>query len=604
MNAIQFLSAQPWVERLGLTLLHFLWQGVAIAAIYAAARRWSARSSADARYILACAALMAMAAAPVVTWSLIPSAPADQTAVPFTASISAAASRAVRNVPASLSAATYGVAGTPLLPWVVAVWIGGTILFWLRLIRGWIFAERLRYRLVRPAPREWQEVLDRLKARIRFLRPVRLLVSPLVQAPAVVGWLRPVVLAPVGALAGLAPEQVEALLLHELAHIRRHDYLVNIAQSAIEALLFYHPAVWWVSSEIRAERELCCDDMAVSAGGDAVVFARALARLELESASPSHLNPAVAATGGSPAHRIARLLGHSGREVGSISGPGIIGVTMLLAITAFALYAQPTARPKFEVASIKLIKPSPEQRQMVRPLPGRLVANATLRLLMQNAYTMQPFQIVGGPEWINSERYEIEAKTDGSADRTQIFLMLQSLLEDRFHLKIHREMKELPVYTLVAARGGLRLPDPKEGSCVSPQPDAAPGWVGGRIAPPGQNPPAAPPCGSLRLALGPGGPQVQGGKVAMPEFIKMLSLALERIVIDRTGFTGLFDVQLDFLADETTPSLPPFPPGAEPEFKNPSILVALQEQLGLRLEATKGPVEVIVIDQVERPSVN
>ena len=168
----------------------------------------------------------------------------------------------------------------PLLPWVVAVWLAGAMVFWLRLIGGWIFAERLRSSLVRPAPREWQQALDRLKNRIRVSRPVRLLVSSLVQAPAVVGWLRPVVLVPVGALAGLPPEQIEALLLHELAHIRRHDYLVNIVQSAIEALLFYHPAVWWVSGHIRAERELCCDDMAVSVSGDAVTYARALAELE------------------------------------------------------------------------------------------------------------------------------------------------------------------------------------------------------------------------------------------------------------------------------------------------------------------------------------
>ena len=234
------------------------------------------------------------------------------------------------------------------------------------------------------------------RTRIRVSRPVRLLVSPLLQAPAVVGWLRPVVLAPVGALAGLPPEQIEALLLHELAHIRRHDYLVNIAQSAIEALLFYHPAVWWVSGHIRAERELCCDDMAVSATGDPVTFARALAELKLESARTSHLSPDMAATGGSLSHRIARLLGQSGPESNTVSRPGIFAAAALPAIAALALYAQPAARLQFEVASIK---PSQEQRFMnVRPLPGRLTANATVRLLMQNAYTMQPFQIVGGPE--------------------------------------------------------------------------------------------------------------------------------------------------------------------------------------------------------------
>lgn len=240
----------------------------------------------------------------------------------------------------------------------------------------------------------------------------------------------------------------------------------------------------------------------------------------------------------------------------------------------------------------------------VRPLPGRLTANATVRLLMQNAYTMQPFQIVGGPEWVNSERYEIEATADGNASRAQMFLMLQSLLEDRFHLKIHRETKEIPVYALVAARSGIKLPPPKEGNCVSPTQDASPDWAGGRMAPPGQGPAPLARCGEVRVMLESGGARLQGGKVAMPELIRMLSMALGRTVVDRTAFTGLFDAKLDFMPDETTAALPPPPPDASPEFKNPSILVALQEQLGLRLESTRGPVEVIVIDQVERPSAN
>jgi uncharacterized protein (TIGR03435 family) len=602
MNAIQLLSAQPWVERLGLTLLHFLWEGLAIAAFYAALRRWMTRSyGPNIRYILGCAALSAMAAAPVVTWNLMRQAPAGAAVVPFPASISPAASSTARSVTAFFAAGTHPVTPSPLPLWMAVIWIAGTMLFWLRLIRGWILAERLRHSLVRSAPHDWQDALERLRVRMRVSRPVRLLVSPLVQAPVMIGWLRPVVLTPVAALAGLPPEQIEALLLHELAHIRRHDYLVNLAQSALEALLFYHPAVWWVSSHIRADRELCCDDMAVSAGGNAIVFARALAALELESARTSHLDPVMAATGGSLAHRIGRLLGQSHPEASAISWRGMVGAATILAITAFALFAQ-SARPKFEVASIK---PSAERRFMsVRPLPGRLTATASVRVLLQNAYAMQTFQIAGGPEWIDSERYEIEAKADGDASRAQMFLMLQSLLEDRFHLKIHRETKELPVYALVAARGGLKLPPPIEGSCVSPAADASPDWNGGRIAPPGQG--AAPParCGDVKVILESNGARMQGGKVALADLARVLSMTLGRIVVDKTGFTGQFDAKLDFMPDDTTGALPPPPPGSSTEFKNPSILVALQEQLGLRLESTKGPVEVIVIDQVERPSAN
>jgi uncharacterized protein (TIGR03435 family) len=277
---------------------------------------------------------------------------------------------------------------------------------------------------------------------------------------------------------------------------------------------------------------------------------------------------------------------------------------MLLGATALAVFGQSAARPKFEVASIK---PSQEQRfMMVRPLPGRLTATAPVRILMQNAYTAQPFQILGGPAWVNSERYEIDAKADGNATRAQLFLMLQSLLEDRFQLKIHRETRELGVYALVPAKSGLKLPPPKAGSCVAPPPDAPPDWAGGRMQPPGKGQPPLARCGSANVMLQPSGARIQGGKIPMLEFTRVLSMVLGRTVIDKTGFPDLFDLRLDFLPDEITAALPPPPPdsAAAADPNNTSILTAIQEQLGLRLESSKGPVEVIVIDHVERPTAN
>src|SRR5262249_23863350 len=165
-----------------------------------------------------------------------------------------------------------------------------------RLIGSWVVAGGMRSTQVRPAPAEWETILTQLARHIGVSSPVRLLVSAVVQVPTVVGSMKPVILMPVGALTGLPVEQVEALLLHELAHIRRHDYLMNIVQGIAEALLFYHPAVWWVSSHIRSECELCCHDIAVSITGDVFNYASALA--ELESFRRSHLSPAVAANGG------------------------------------------------------------------------------------------------------------------------------------------------------------------------------------------------------------------------------------------------------------------------------------------------------------------
>jgi uncharacterized protein (TIGR03435 family) len=601
MNAIHFLSAQPWVERLGSTLLHFLWQGMAIAAVYAAARRSARDARPQVRYLLASTALALMAAAPVLTWAWLSPPAWEPAAGPLTAAVSSGRSTALGDVATTWLGGVYRTVPAPFLSWVVAVWLAGASAFWLRLLGGWIVAGRLRSKLVRPAAGEWQQALDRLKTRVRVSRPVRLLVSSLVQAPAVVGWLRPVVLVPVGVLAGLPAGQVEALLLHELAHIRRDDYLVNALQSVLETLLFYHPAVWWVSGHMRTERELCCDDAAVSASGDVLTYARALA--EMESARLVRVPAVMAASGGSLAHRIARLLGEPRPAPRTLAGPAMVVTAMLAAVTTLAVFGQPGARPKFEVASVK---PSEGRGfQIVRPLPGRLTADASVKLLMQNAYTLQAYQIAGGPAWIHSDHYQIEAKTDGKATHAQMFVMLQSLLEDRFRLQTHRETRTLPVYALTPARSGLRLPAPKDGSCVPPPPDGDPEWGGGRMPPPGQGQNLT-PCGSVGIGLESSGARMRGGKIAMPELIRVLSMVLGRTVVDKTGFSGLFDVQLDFLPDETTAALRPPPPNAAAalEFKTPSIVTALQEQLGLKLESTKGPVEVMVIDHIERPGAN
>ena len=592
------------IELLGATLLHFLWQGVLIAAVYAVARRCAARP--EVRYVLACAALAVMAVAPVATWIALrlASSQAVTAAASLSAPHGAPAAVGFRGELPRLFTAGYEAVPSVWLSWVAAAWSVGVVVFWLRLVGGWMIAERLRRRQVRPAPFQWQQAFDRLRARLRVSRPVRLLVSGLLQAPAVVGLLRPVVLVPVGALAGLPAEQMEALLLHELAHIRRYDYLVNALQSMVEALLFYHPAVWWVSGHMRSERELSCDDAAIAVTGDAESYARALA--EVGAVENARYHAAVAATGGSLANRVARLLGEPRPASHTHSPAAAVAAAALVAITVMAALGQ-TARPQFEVASIKPAgsQRPPQMRDSPGRLTGRLTVNAPLRMLMETAYGVQPFQIVGGPGWIGSEQYEVDAKADGNPDRVQILLMLQSLLEDRFRLQIHRESREMPVYALVAARGGLKLPPPREGSCVGGDHAAAPlPEPGGRMQPPGQSPTPSVRCGGVGVRLEAGGARLTGGKVPMAEFVRMLSRVLGRPVTDRTGFPGAFDVKLDFLPDETMAGLPPPPPGAIPaETASPSIFSAVQ-RLGLRLESTKGPVDVLVIDHVERPSAN
>jgi hypothetical protein len=192
------------------------------------------------------------------------------------------------------------------MPVIVMAWFVGATGCSLRLLMGFLSVAALRRSPQAPVLAEWQQTLDRLVKRMHVSRRVRLLPTDRVESPAVIGWLRPVILAPVGALSGLSREQVEALLAHELAHVRRHDYLVNVLQGIAESLLFYHPAVWWISSQIRTEREHCCDDLAVETSGDVLVYARALAALE--SMRPAHVKAALSANGGSLVRRIQRLI--------------------------------------------------------------------------------------------------------------------------------------------------------------------------------------------------------------------------------------------------------------------------------------------------------
>jgi uncharacterized protein (TIGR03435 family) len=615
MNVMQMLSSEAWVERLGWTLVHFLWQGLAIALLYAAAHRVMARrTSANGLYLLACMALGAMMAAPITTWELMrppdasPGAAYQIHGVPPAPSTSSAAGAAT--LPDSVRATVPNAQPAQFLAWVVMVWLVGTAVLWVRLAGGWVVTARMRSMLVRRAPPEWQETLGKLRAQIGLSRPVRLLVSALVQVPTVVGWLRPVVLMPVGALGGLPAEHVEALLLHELAHIRRRDYLVNMLQSVAEALLFYHPAVWWVSGHIRAGRELCCDDVAVLVSGDALTYAHALAHLE--SYHPAHLSVALAANGGSLADRIARLLGHSRPAVRTGLGPGVVTVAILLATAAYGLFGQSDAHPVFEVASIK--RGASSAGPMDGPMGvsykpgGRMIAmNAPLRLLIQSAYAahdsphslpLRASQVVGGPAWIDSEGYNIEAKPEANTDPKHAWLMLQSLLADRFRLGLHRETREFPVYDLTVKKSGLKLPAPKEVNCVSFPPGTTPHRVPGSVD-----------CGYAPLLLSSTGLRMNGRMLHMADLIRELAMTLDRPVLDKTGFTGEFDLNLNYTDEARTTSpvsaAPDDPSGNRlPAEPNLAIVFAAMEQLGLKLEPAKGPVEVLVVDHAERPTAN
>ncbi len=290
-------------KAIGLALAHFVWEGIAIAAVLGIAL-WMARgASARLRYALACMGLAALPAAFAVTLAiLMPPHAGGRVIVPMPPPESS-----------SLDFAVVASSPEPLrfadrIAWAAPFWIAGVLCLFVYRSASWITAERLRRRGICAVSEGWSRRFETLVSRVGISRAVRLLESGLVNVPMVIGYLRPVVLVPMGMLAGLPADQVEAILLHELAHIRRADYLVNLLQSAIESLLFYHPAVWWISSVVRAERENCCDDFVIARETDPRAYAAALLALEQERSGQLAGMTAIAANGGNLLRRVRRML--------------------------------------------------------------------------------------------------------------------------------------------------------------------------------------------------------------------------------------------------------------------------------------------------------
>ncbi len=284
---------------LGWTLLHSLWEG-AVAALLLVTLLSVLRSS-RARYAAACLAMLGILAGFGITLGHFMGA-GSATTTEVVRRLQPAVPDGwdrVRAIPAQLHAAD-------ILPWLTPFWIAGVILFHLHSLASWLAARRLLQRGVCSAPDAWQQRLTCLRERLRVSTPAALLESSLADVPVVIGYLRPVILVPVGMLTGMAAGQIEAILLHELAHIRRRDYLVNLLQTLVEGFLFYHPAVWWIAGVIRAERENCCDDLVVAASGDAHEYASALTALEQTRWAAN--DAVLAANGGNLMKRIRRLL--------------------------------------------------------------------------------------------------------------------------------------------------------------------------------------------------------------------------------------------------------------------------------------------------------
>jgi beta-lactamase regulating signal transducer with metallopeptidase domain len=333
-------------QALAWTLIHFCWQAAAIAAGYRLLSFALARRSSNARYVAALAAMLLMLVASIATFAWQMRFESVPVYVPATDATTAATQdrsgfkispvltpvETSQRLPASQSLST-------LLPWIDAFWVIGVVVLSCRSIGGWWLIRQLRVTATVEAPAVAKASFRRIQAALGLTRPVLLRVSSAIAGPVTVGALRAMVLLPLSAATSLSPEELEVVLAHELAHVRRADFFWNLVQTMIETLFFFHPAVWWMGARIRHERELCCDDLALKVCPDPLVYARALFRLEEQRST--HLELAMALDGHQSRQtlrmRIARILGEpfthtANRGPFSLAAAGALLVLLMLPV--------------------------------------------------------------------------------------------------------------------------------------------------------------------------------------------------------------------------------------------------------------------------------
>src|SRR5271154_581642 len=338
MSSLELWFTPDVTRAVALAILHFLWQGVALAALASAAMALS--RNAATRYAIAVAVLALMVAAPALTFAVLQQRATASAArgmddhagsASIMASDSLAAKVSAQGRPQRSSIPT----SSDDLSLLVEVWMVGVALLSLRPAVGFFALQRLRREQAAPVSELIRARCLSLQKILGVQRLIRYCESVELKAPAVVGWFRPVVFLPLCAVSGLSVDQLEAVVAHELAHIRRLAAFVNLFQVATETLLFYHPAVWWLSSRIRAERENCCDDVAIAVCGNAAAYARALASMAESHAAPSL---AMAANRSPLVARVARILGAAKSQAG-IRGASLFASALCLSVSLVAGHA-------------------------------------------------------------------------------------------------------------------------------------------------------------------------------------------------------------------------------------------------------------------------
>ncbi len=382
--------------------------------------------------------------------------------------------------------------------------------------------------------------------------------------PGVFGILRPVLWLPAGISERLSDAQLEAILAHELCHIRRRDNLAATVHMVVEAIFWFHPLVWWLGARLVEERERACDEEVLRQGSDPEVYAGSLLKV-CQFYLESPLVCAAGVTGSDLKKRIEEIMTRRiavkldfGRKLlvaamgmAAVAGPIAIG---LMQAPQSVAQPQPAVAvlPAFELASVRPNRSGDSSSRFNTGNGSIHSANVSLRDLIKWAYSVKDYQVVG-PDWLSSQKFDIVAKAPPSDTDDQLMPMLQALLAKRFTLAIHRETKERAVYALVAGKNGPSLHEVEAG------PEHSSGARG----------------------------SLSGQKMSMSQLADSLSRHVDLPVLNTTGIEGVFNIELKWAPDEDNAN-------------GPSIFTALQEQLGLKLEQRKGPMEFVVVDHAER----
>lgn len=489
--------------------------------------------------------------------------------------------------------------------------------------------------------RRWRRVRRAcVGARAAFVhRGVPVRSSPSLIEPGVFGIFKPVLLLPRGIADRLTPEQLDAILAHEMCHVRRRDNLTAALHMFVEAIFWFHPLVWWIGAQMVEERERACDEEVLMRGGEAETYAEGI----LEVCKFYAESPVACVSGVSGADlkkRIVRIMTGQFAAKLSVGGKVLLGAVAVAAVAVplvFGAMAVPQSAmirrvhvlylreggpaygggspqdsavdddskplPSFEVASIKLGDPSEGSRGFSSPDPSQFrVINMTAKGMVEFVYGLKDFQLNGGPDWANSKIYDINAKVEDSIAKSmqsmsrperqqQERMMLHSLLIRRFKLQVSHVTKDEPEYALVVAKGGPKLTPT---AWVAP----APGTPGAQALP-GKGPHLLLDNGTISAVNQP----VSG----LADLLAFMPEIEGHLVVDHTGITGNYDYTVKFSSaalDQKFAQQAGAPPPANPDDSGPSIFTALEEQLGLKLEMTRGPVEIYTIERIEEPSEN